>query len=712
MKKLLLTAMAFTLTLGTAANLSADNHTLKSPDGKTEVRIKTSRPLTYSIYKDGALMVDNSPVSISLDNGKTIGKEKVKHVTERSVDNTIQTPLYKKAAIQDKYNEIIFECKNTKVIFRAYDSGIAWRGEAVSKKPVKVKSDNTVFHFPDDWRTILSYSPSKGEVEAQFSSTFENMYSISRISEMGKDRLAFLPAIVQSVEGKKICIAESDLINYPGMFLKKSKEKNTLEAVFATYPNEIYEGGNNGYNILVKSRKNHIAQFDSGELQLPWRIITVADKDKELLDNDLVYTLAAAPAEDINFDWVRPGKVAWEKWNDRNITGVDFLAGINDATYKHYIDFAHENGLEYVILDEGWSVPAIHVAELVEYAAARNVGIILWSDLASFSRNTEELCRHYSKIGVKGFKVDCIERDDQMMVDFMYAAAAIAADNHLILDFHGCAKPAGLNRTWPNVLNFEAVYGLENLKKTSNADIVVYDVTMPFIRMYAGPVDYTPGAMRNATMGNWRAINTEPMSQGTRCHQLAEYIVFEAPLEMLCDSPSAYRKEQECTDFIASLPTVWDETIALDGKIGEFAAIARRKGEDWYVGALNNWTARSITLDLTFLPEGEYEVELFRDGVNAHRAASDYAREVKVLPQSRTIEVPLAPGGGTALRVKPVPVVPVYDEPVKTVEQPAEAPVVEEPVTSEPAAEEPAIAEPAPAPVEAPADSLANVRNE
>lgn len=298
-------------------------------------------------------------------------------------------------------------------------------------------------------------------------------------------------------------------------------------------------------------------------------------------------------------------------------------------------------------------VPEIHLKELVEYANERNVRIILWAGLSSFTNNMEEVCKHYSEMGVKGFKIDFLNRDDQVMAKFQTRAAELAAKYRLVIDFHGCPKPSGLNRTWPNVLNFEAVYGLENLKWAANADMVTYDVTVPFIRMVSGPMDYTPGAMRNATMTNWRAIDSEPMSQGTRCHQLAEYVVFEAPLEMMCDSPSAYKAEQECTDFITAIPTVWDETKALDGQMGEFAVIARRQGNKWYIGALNNWEERTITLDLSFLPEGKYGAEIFRDGVNADRIASDYVRELQLLPDSRKLTVKLAPGGGTVIRISP-----------------------------------------------------------
>ena len=285
-----------------------------------------------------------------------------------------------------------------------------------------------------------------------------------------------------------------------------------------------------------------------------------------------------------------------------NLTGVDFVAGVNTATYMHYIDFADRNGIEYVILDDGWAAdngedlmkinPEIDLPAIIAHAREKGVDIILWAGFRAFERDLENICRHYSEMGVKGFKVDFEDRDDQLMVSFNHRAAEVAAKNHLVLDLHGAYKPAGLNRTWPNVLNFEGVNGLENAKWSSldQFDMVTYDVLIPFIRQVAGPMDYTQGAMNNGTRDTYRPVNTNPMSQGTRCRQLALYMVLNSPLNMMCDSPSHYEREQECTDFIASIPTVWDETVVLDAKMGNHIVTARRKGSDWYIGGINGWT--------------------------------------------------------------------------------------------------------------------------
>ncbi|HIW66246.1 MAG TPA: glycoside hydrolase family 97 protein, partial [Candidatus Alistipes intestinipullorum] len=412
--------------------------------------------------------------------------------------------------------------------------------------------------------------------------------------------------------------------------------------------------------LIVTEREEFIART-KGTRAFPWRIFVIAENDIELADNDMVYRLAS-PSRVADTSWIRPGKVAWDWWNDWNIHGVDFRAGINNDTYKYYIDFAAERGIEYVILDEGWAVnkkadlfqviPEIDLQELVDYGRERNVGIVLWAGFYAVERDMERVCKHFSEMGVKGFKVDFMDRDDQKIADFVYRLAETAARYHLFLDLHGFHKPAGLQRTYPNVLNFEGVFGLEQMKWSDpDTDQVTYDVTIPYIRMLAGPMDYTQGAMRNATRGNYRPVNSEAMSQGTRCRQLAEYVIFESPFNMLCDAPTNYLREAECTQFIATVPTTWDETRGLDGRVGEYVTIARRKGDVWYVGGMTDWSAREFTLDLGFLGEGAFSAEVFRDGINADRAACDYKREVVEVPADRKMTLNTAPGGGFAIRI-------------------------------------------------------------
>ncbi len=374
----------------------------------------------------------------------------------------------------------------------------------------------------------------------------------------------------------------------------------------------------------------------------------------------MIYKLAA-PSRFTDVAWIKPGKVAWDWWNDWNISHVDFRAGINNATYKYYIDFAAANNIEYILLDEGWAEsndimkidPEINLQEIIDYGKLKNVGVWLWGGWLPLDQKMDEALSTYSKMGIKGFKIDFMDRDDQKMVQFYYRMAKKAAEYYLMIDYHGAYKPTGLQRTFPNIVNFEGVRGMENVK-WSNTDFPLYEVTIPFIRMIAGPIDYTPGAMKNANKENFRSINSAPMSQGTRCHQLAMYVIFEAPFEMLADNPTNYMQEQESLNFIVSVPTTFDETVALDGRVGEYTVIARRKNDIWYIGAMSNWSARDITLDLSFLRDGNYEAQIFKDGINADREATDYKTENLNVSAKDKIKAHLSPGGGWVARIKKV----------------------------------------------------------
>jgi alpha-glucosidase len=416
-------------------------------------------------------------------------------------------------------------------------------------------------------------------------------------------------------------------------------------------------GGYHNINYVVKGRADYIAKT-SGTRSFPWRVVIISSSDKELANNDMMQRLGA-PSKIGDASWIKPGKVAWDWWNDWNITHVPFKAGINVETYKYYIDFAAANHLEYVIMDEGWSADddlnnfKIDVQQIVDYGKQKNVGIILWSTWYAIHSNTDAIFSKFSKIGVKGFKIDFIDRDDQKMVKSLPEIAQKAADNHLMVDFHGMYKPSGLQRTYPNIINFEGVKGLENMK-WGVPDQPIYDVTIPFIRMVSGPMDYTPGGMRNAQKDAWRAINSNPMTQGTRCHQMAMYTIFEAPLQMLADNPTIYMKEQECTDYIAKVPTVFDETVALDGKVSEYVAIARRKGTTWFAGAMTNWDARDMSIDLSFLGEGTYRAIVFSDGVNAGKDGTDYNKTVTTVTAKDKLNISMATGGGWAARFEKV----------------------------------------------------------
>ena len=650
MKKSLVLALA----LMAAIPILAKDHKILSPNGELCVNVQNGVKLQWSISLNGEVLISPSELSLTLYDGTAYGPgAKFRKVTRRKVSQNLPAMNFKRSLVQDSYNELTLQARDFNLVVRAYNDGAAYR--FTTRNGVTIVSETAEFSFPEDCMAWVPYVQPGGRRGDQFFSSFESLYHHLALSKWSHDRIAFLPITVECPGGARLCITETDLRNYPGMYLGNPDGGKCLHGLFAPYPKVVEQGGHNNLQGIVKSREAYIYKGEKGEA-LPWRIVVVSKEDKDLADNDLVWRLSS-PA-DGDFSWVRPGKVAWDWWNDWNISGVDFVSGVNNDTYKYYIDFASANRIEYVILDEGWAVkgaadlfsvvPEIDLPMLCEYASGKGVGLVLWAGYWAFNKDMEAVCEHYSKMGIAGWKIDFMDRDDQPMVAFYERAARTAAKYRQIVDFHGAFKPSGLTRTWPNVLNHEGVAGLENMKwAPKDWDQVTYDVTIPFVRLVAGPSDYTQGAMRNAAKGNYAPVYSEPMSQGTRCRQLAEYIVFDAPFTMLCDSPTRYYAEPECTSLIASIPTVWDETIALDGRIGEYIVMARRSGNKWYIGAMTDWTERDITITL---PEGlkAASATLWRDGANANRNGQDYKKE-NVRIDGGSITVHLAPGGGCLL---------------------------------------------------------------
>lgn len=636
---------------------------LKDPSGKIQLNVMLGNTVTYSVSHGEDVVIETSPVSMTLTDGTVFGKEpRLKKKKYRTENQMIYPPIYRKQSIKDHFNELTLEFKGGySLVFRAYEDGVAYRFISDLKKPFMVESEQAVFNLPNNPK-VFAATP-KGRkidgVENQYHSSFQNTYRHVELSKWDKSRLAFLPVLSESENGKKVCITEADLLNYPGMFLKVSSDNKGFYGEFAAYPKDISVEVR-GLKGMVKTREPYIAKVE-GRTVFPWRVMVISEKDTDLLCSDMVYKLAT-PAAEADYSWIKPGKVAWDWWNDWNLYGVDFRAGVNTETYKYYIDFASKFGIEYVILDEGWTVagpadlfqivPEIGMEELIRYADSKKVGLILWAGYRAFDLDMERVCKHYSAMGIKGFKIDFMDRDDQYMVDFNRRCAETGAKYKLLIDLHGTHKPTGLQRTYPNAINFEGVHGLEEMKWAQpGTDQVTYDVTMPFIRMVAGPLDYTQGAMNNANKENFKAVYSEPMSQGTRCRQLAQYIIFDSPLNMLCDAPTNYLKEEECTKFIAAIPTVWEETKALCGEVGKYLAMARQKNDVWYVGALTNWDSRDMELDLSFLGEGEYKAEIFEDGINADRVGKDYKRKVIPVPADRRLKIHMASGGGHVMRI-------------------------------------------------------------
>lgn len=629
---------------------------LNSPDGKLAITVKVGNGITWAVhYKEQEIILPSS-IAMHLQGGSVWGENpKIRSSKTEEVNEKIKAINYKKEIVEDRYEQLTLNFRGGYGLhFRAYNDGAAYRFFSDRKGDVVIEHEQVNFNFSEDYMIYIPYA--NDPVQDVYQISFENSYQYIPLSEINKDTVAFAPVLVELPHGIKAAITEADLESYPGMFLKAGERAFSLEGDFARFPLEEQQGGHNNLQSYVMKRADYMAKT-KGKRTYPWRTIIVSEEDKDLLNNDMVYKLAS-PSRIKDVSWIEPGKVAWDWWNDWNISGVDFRAGINTATYKYYADFAADHSIENILLDEGWAesedimkiVPDIDLEAIIQYAKQKGVGVWLWGGWLPLDKDMDKVLSTYAAMGIKGFKVDFMNRDDQKMVDFYYRLSEKAAEYKLMLDFHGSYKPTGLQRTYPNVVNFEGVLGLENAK-WSNPDFPLYNATIPFVRMLAGPMDYTPGAMKNANKANFRAVHSAPMSQGTRSHQLALYILYEAPFNMLADNPTNYIKEKESTAFIASVPTVFDETVALAGKISEYAAIARRKGDTWYIGAITNWDEREITLDLSFLPQGEYEAEVFKDGINADREGTDYKREIMKVDANKKMKIKMAPGGGWAARI-------------------------------------------------------------
>jgi alpha-glucosidase len=640
--------------LGVVSNAqTGKSYQLSSPDGHIRVNVAVGQAIQWSVNHDETEVIVPSSISMTLANGEVLGRGvRVLSAKTLAEDRFFNTPFYKKDKVHDNYKELALHFRgNYGLLFRAYDDGIAYRFFTQKKDSITIVAEEADFNFKEDDKTFLPFVNDYRNKD-KFTTSFEAHYDQLHLSALPPDSLAFLPVLVDIGSPKKAVILEADLQDYPGMYLITGGKQN-LQGVFAKYPTEETTGGYNNINYVVNGRADYIAKT-TGSRNFPWRVVIISSTDRQLADNDMMQKLGAAPPA-MDFSWVKPGKVAWDWWNDWNISHVDFKSGINVPTYKYYIDFAAKNRLEYIIIDEGWSDDQdlgkfkLDVQQIVDYGKQKNIGVILWSTWYALHLDTDAQFAKFAKMGIKGFKIDFIDRDDQKMVSSLYRMAAAAAANHLLVDFHGMYKPSGLQRTYPNVINAEGVKGLENMK-WGTTDQPGYDVSLPFIRMLSGPMDYTPGGMRNATKDGFRAVNANPMTQGTRCHQLAMYTVFEAPLQMLADNPTIYQREQECTDYISSVPTVFDQSEALDGKVGEFVCVARRKGAIWFAGAMTNWDSREMTIDLSFLGDGSYRAILFEDGINAGKDATDYKKTITTVSSKDKLTIKMASGGGWAAR--------------------------------------------------------------
>lgn len=636
-------------------NAAVKDYVITSPDGRTNLTVSTAGALSWQVSRDGQTVITPSEMSMTLSDGTVLGGSvKVLSARKASVDQSRRTPIYHKAEIKDCYNALTLKMSGGYSLeFRAYDSGVAYRFVTAMNGDITIKDEKANFKFDKDYDTFIPYVNDNRGGE-RYCYSFESYYTEVPMSRMVDDSLSIVPLIVDLEGGKKAALMEAGIVDYPGMFLKlNTTDRRSLVSEFAGFPLEYARKG--GYTV-PSVRAGYIAKTN-GTRTFPWRAIAISDKDIQLLENDFAQLLGPeCRIEDTS--WIKPGKTSWEWWSGMYLTGVDFKVGTNTATYKYFVDFSAANKLEYILVDAGWSAGSLmqlrngfDLEEIVRYADSKNVGVVLWCHAGSAEKEAAQAFPHYAKLGVKGFKVDFFDADDQRIVNVMYDLAKLAAENHLILDLHGM-KPFGIQTAYPNVLNFEGVKGLENVQWTAVTDkgpvdnIPRYDVTAPYARMLIGPMDYTPGAMDNASRWTYRAIKGNPMSLGTRVHQMAMYSVFDAPYQMLADSPSKYIREQECTDFIAKVPTVFDTTVGLDGKVGEYVVVARCKDGVWYVGAMTDWTERDITIDLGFLGQGTFNADMFSDGINAASCPEDYVHKTGKVTSADKLNVHLAPGGG------------------------------------------------------------------
>ena len=626
-----------------------ESYTVASPDGKINIEVNIGNKIMFSVFHDQNMILTGSPISLTLKEGENPGVNPELDGVERETVDRIINPVvpHKNKIVKDHYNVLILKFKNRyNIEFRAYDDGIAYRFITSYSGKIIVKSEEALYKFNGNYKI---YFPE----EESFFSHNEREYIDTNLGDLTAENLSSLPLLVVTENGTNIILTESDIEDYPGMWVR-GESGNTLKGVFPACPVEIDQESDR--DVPVTKRADYLAETE-GSRTFPWRTMIITDEAGKLIESDMVFRLASPNRID-DPSWIKPGKVAWDWWNDLNVYDVDFISGVNTETYKYFIDFAAANGIEYIILDEGWYKlgnladinPDIDMTELSGYAEEKGVGLILWVIWKTLDDQLDEALDQFEEWGIKGIKVDFMQRDDQWMVNYYYKIAREAAERHLLVDFHGAYKPAGLRRTYPNVITREGVRGLEWCKWS---DVVgpEHDVTIPFIRMVAGPMDYTPGAMDNAGKVNFSSRFSRPMSQGTRVHQMAMYVVYESPLQMMSDNPGNYMNNQECTNFITKVPVVWDECHVLHGSVGDYVVIARKKDDSWYIGGLNDWTARELSLDISFLGEGEFSIEVFKDGVNAGRNATDYIYEKFKINSDETIKINMAPGGGWVARI-------------------------------------------------------------
>jgi len=616
----------------------AASDALTSPDGRIKLEIGGSG---WSVSFGGKQIVKNGQSQIRLTDGTSAWPEGSISINRKlPVKEHITAPLYRQSAFDYEYNQYKADFGNGfSIEWRISNDGVAYRFATSRESETTVAAETFTLEFAEDKSCIGSYVQNPSN---PYHSSFENTYSTRMISE-GSDVPSFLPFCVNVSDDIRLTVLESDHEAYPGMFIRPVRGSQKIAAEFAPYF---------GQTAFIANSK--------GPRTYPWRILKITDDDTQLPVDNLVYALAG-PSRVEDESWIRPGYCSWDWWNDWQLEGVDFTPGINTRTYEYYIDFAAAFGLEYVLLDEGWGKhngrntltpnADVDLEHLVKYAADKGVRLILWTMVGTICGELESACGKYEKMGIAGFKCDFLDRNDQQGVSLIYRIAEVAARHHMVVDFHGIYPPAGMERTYPNILNFEGVWGLENAKDFHTQELIPYDVTIPYLRNMYGICDYTPGAMINFTKEKYMPSKSHPGSPGTRARQAALYVVLDSPIEMMCDSPTNYYKEKESASFIASLPRKYESKKVLSGKLGEWIVVARENEGAWYVGGMTDWTARDVEVDFSFLGRGKWAVEAFLDGAKAAEDACDYSTGTFTVCRKQKKTIHLAPGGGFVLKI-------------------------------------------------------------
>ena len=645
---------------GNAFNL--DENVAVSPDGKNEIRLY-SNPLAYEVLRDGVVVAAKTEIGVKVG-GKCVREGAAKPVAavSRSVKGTADSPVYKKDRVCLAANETFVDFGEWGVRLVARNDGVAYRFEL--KKTAVIDCEKADLTVPKGARCWFNRT-GRGSLGRE-----ETMPEFADSSALRTDGgKAFYLPFVYSVGGKTVAMTESDVHDYPVLNfgdVEQTESGTKLKSLFAKYPKTTEHVGVGGWGkgaglkkggrwVKVKETEDFIAKADAPRA-FPWRAFALADSPSKLCEADIFYALATPAAKGADFSWVKPGKVAWDWWN-----AFDNGKGCNTKTYVRFIDFAAANGVEYIIFDEGWSESLniwkfhknVDVPYLIEYANKKGVGIILWMAWAQVYGEEEKVAEHFSKLGAKGFKVDFMDRGDAEVASFLEKFAAACAKHKMLVDYHGAYRPTGLHRKYPNILNYEGIHGLEQMKwGKKEKDMCSNDVAAFFLRMTAGPMDYTPGAMDNYKIGDYRGNGTNPGSVGTRCHQMALMALYEAPLQMLCDSPTKYEKNKECFAFMSRTPVVWDATVGLGGCPESFAAAARRaKDGSWYAAAISNKDARDFELDTSFLGKGKWKVEIFRDAGDAPADTQKFVHEAKSVKAGDKMSIHMAPGGGFVARI-------------------------------------------------------------